>query len=149
MSNSVQPYGQQPTRLLCLQDSLGKNTGVGCHFLLHGIFPTQGSNLGLLLCRKTLYPLSHEGSLGVGRSPGEGNGYPLKFSTLENSLGFTVHGVAKSRTRLSDFTFFLSNPTISVSLEEKRYKQERGYPVMTEAETGGMGWKHKEGQDWG
>ena len=33
-SHSVQPYGQQPTRLLCPQDSLGKNTGVGCYFLL-------------------------------------------------------------------------------------------------------------------
>ena len=31
---TVQPYGQQPTRLLCPHDSLGKNTGVGCHFLL-------------------------------------------------------------------------------------------------------------------
>ena len=29
------PYGQQPTRLLCLWDSPGRNTGVGCHFLLH------------------------------------------------------------------------------------------------------------------
>ena len=37
----------------------GKNTGVGCHFLLQGIFPTQGSNLGLLHCRQTLYCLSH------------------------------------------------------------------------------------------
>ena len=34
VSDSVQPHGQQPTRLLCAQDSLGKNTGVGCHFLL-------------------------------------------------------------------------------------------------------------------
>ena len=34
MSDSVQPHGQQPTRLLCAWDSLGKNTGVGCHFLL-------------------------------------------------------------------------------------------------------------------
>ena len=34
MSNSVQPHGQQPTRLLCPWDSPGKNTGVGCHFLL-------------------------------------------------------------------------------------------------------------------
>ena len=32
------------TRLLCSWDALGKNTGVGCHFLLRGIFPTQGSN---------------------------------------------------------------------------------------------------------
>ena len=48
MSNSVQPRGLQPTRLLCPWDSPGKNTGVGCHFLLQGIFPTQGSNLCLL-----------------------------------------------------------------------------------------------------
>ena len=34
MSDSVRPHGQQPARLLCPQNSLGKNTGVGCHFLL-------------------------------------------------------------------------------------------------------------------
>ena len=39
---------------------LGKSTGVGCHFLLQGIFPTQGSNPGLLHCRQTLYRLSHQ-----------------------------------------------------------------------------------------
>ena len=39
-----------------------KNTGVGCHFLLQGLFPTQGSNPGLPHCRQTLYPLSHQGS---------------------------------------------------------------------------------------
>ena len=36
---------------------------VGCHFLLQGIFPTQGSNPGLLHCRQMLYRLSHQGSL--------------------------------------------------------------------------------------
>ena len=36
-------------------DSPGKNTGVGCHALLQGIFPTQGSNWGLLHCRQILY----------------------------------------------------------------------------------------------
>ena len=41
------------------RDSPGKNTGVGCHFLLQGIFPTQGSNPGLLYCRQILYQLSH------------------------------------------------------------------------------------------
>ena len=40
----------------------GKNTGVDRHFLLQGIFPTQGSNSGLLYCRQILYPLSHQGS---------------------------------------------------------------------------------------
>ena len=48
--------------LLCPWDFLGKNTGVGCHFLLQGIFLTQGSNPGLPHCRQMLYPLSHQGS---------------------------------------------------------------------------------------
>ena len=39
---------------------------------------------------------------GLGRSPGEGKGYPLQYSGLENSIDCIVHGVAKSRTRLSD-----------------------------------------------
>ena len=42
-------------------DSPGENTGVGCHALLQGIFPTQGSNPGLLHCRRNLYRLSHQG----------------------------------------------------------------------------------------
>ena len=50
---------------------------------------------------------------GSGRSPGEGNGNPLQYSCLENPMDggawwATVHGVAKSRTRLSDFTFICS-----------------------------------------
>ena len=43
-------------------DSSGKNTGVSCHALLQGIFPTQESNPGLLCCRRILYCLSHQGS---------------------------------------------------------------------------------------
>ena len=43
-------------------DSPGKNTGVGCHFLLLGIFPNQGMYWGLLHCKWVLYALSHEGS---------------------------------------------------------------------------------------
>ena len=39
---------QEPSRLLCPWDSPSKNTGVGCHFLLQGIFPTQGLNLCFL-----------------------------------------------------------------------------------------------------
>ena len=42
-------------------DSPGKNTGVGCHALLQGIFPTQGSNWGLMHCRRILYQLSYPG----------------------------------------------------------------------------------------
>ena len=43
------------------RDFLGKSTGGGCHSLLQGIFPTQGSDLGLLHCRQILYHFSHQG----------------------------------------------------------------------------------------
>ena len=51
---------------------------------------------------------------GSGRSPGEGNGNPLQYSCLENSMDrgawwATVHGVEKSQTRLSDFTLTVSH----------------------------------------
>ena len=52
------PHELQPARLLYPWDSPGKNTGVDCHFLLQGIFPTQRLNLGLLHFRQTLYHMS-------------------------------------------------------------------------------------------
>ena len=58
------------------------------------------------------YNVGDPGSIpGSGRSPGEGNGNPLQYSCLENHMDggawlATVHGVAKSRTRLSDFTIY-------------------------------------------
>ena len=61
MSNPQWPCGLQPSRLLCPRDFPGKNTGVGCHFLLQEIFPTQGLNPGLPHCRQTLHHLSHQG----------------------------------------------------------------------------------------
>ena len=62
MSDSLWPHGLQPTRLLRPWDFPGNSPGVGCHFLLQGIFPTQGSNPGLRHCRQMLYRLSHQGS---------------------------------------------------------------------------------------
>ena len=44
-------------------DSPVKNTEMGCHALLQGIFPNQGSNPGLLNCRQIAYHLSHQGIL--------------------------------------------------------------------------------------
>ena len=57
VSDSLRPHG-----VYSLWNSLGQNAGVGSHFLLLGIFPTQGSNPGLLHCRWILYQLSHKGS---------------------------------------------------------------------------------------
>ena len=54
---------------------------------------------------------------GFGKSPGEGKGYPLQYSGLENFKDCIVHGVAKSWTRLSDFHFhFIIYATICVSV---------------------------------
>ena len=53
------PPGLQPAELLCLWNSISKNTGVGCHFLLQGIFPTQGLNpcfFGLLYWQEYSLP---------------------------------------------------------------------------------------------
>ena len=48
VSKSLQTHGLWPARLLCPCSFLGKNTEVGCHFLLQGVCPTHGSNLPLL-----------------------------------------------------------------------------------------------------
>ena len=67
LSNSMQPHGLYPSRLLYPWDFLGKNTGVGRHFLLQGIFLTQGLKPCLMHCKQILYHLSHLGNLSMGR----------------------------------------------------------------------------------
>ena len=69
MSDSLQPHELQPARLLCPWGSPGKNTGVGSHSLLQGIFLTQGSNPCLLHWQEDSLPLSHLGSLTAYSSP--------------------------------------------------------------------------------
>ena len=67
------------------------------HSLLHGRGGIWRSSIG----KESACNLGDLGLIpGLGRSPGEGKGYPLQYSGLEKSTDFTVHGVAKSRTRL-------------------------------------------------
>ena len=131
MSDSVR-HRRQPTRPRRPWDSPGKNTGVGCHFLLqcmkvkevaqlcltlidpmdcslpgssvHGIF--QARALEWVAIAFSLAPSFSCTSTSVG----EGDGAPLQCSCLENPMDggawwAAVHGVAQSRTRLSNFTF--------------------------------------------
>ena len=66
---------------------------------------------------------------GLGRSPGEGTSYPLQNSGLENSRDCTLHGAAKSQTRLSNFHFHFSllhRTPISVLLSLSGSSQETG-----------------------
>ena len=74
---------------------------------------------------------------GLGRSPGERNGYPLQYSGLENSIDYIVHGVAKSQKLLSDFHFSLScigegnsNPLQCHCLRIPGTGEPRGLPSM-------------------
>ena len=67
-------------------DSIGKNTGVGCHALLQGNFPTQGSNPGLLHCRWILYHLSHQGS-------------PKEYICMANLRSDIFYNLSKGRKR--------------------------------------------------
>ena len=67
-------------RLLCPWNSPGKNTRVGCHSHLQGIFTIQGLNLGLLHCKWIVYCLSHHGSPNNLKAP------PQTSSDFERNL---------------------------------------------------------------
>ena len=62
---------------------------------------------------------------GLGRPAGEGKGYPLQHSGLENSIDYTVHGVAKSQTQLSDFQF-TSLPRSRAGRERRQGEEGEG-----------------------
>ena len=70
--------------------------------------------------------IGDQGSIpGLGRSPGEGDGYPLQYSCLENPLDrgtwqATVHGAAKSQTQLNDYHFHFLTKNV----------QELGYQII-------------------
>ena len=79
---------------------LGRSAGEGIGY------PLQYSQASLVAQLVNNLPTMREirvQSLGWERSPEEGKGYPLQYSGLENSMDYIVHGVAKSRTRLSNF----------------------------------------------
>ena len=125
-SSSLQSHGPQPTRLLCPWDFSGKNTGVGCHALscirvikllflsLLLISVVSGGSQGFpgdTAVKNVPDKAEAEGEAdlipGLGRSLGEGNGYPLQFSCLENPIDrracwATVHEVMENQIRLSN-----------------------------------------------
>ena len=66
---------------------------------------------------------------GLVRSPGEGKGYPLQYSGLQNSIDCIVHGVTKSQTRLSDF-HFLNKFFSLLGKDEIQFKQVNNLNLM-------------------
>ena len=80
--------------------------------------PTYGGFLGGSAGKESACNAGDLGSIpGLGRSPEEGKGYPFQYSDLEKSMDCTVHGVTKSRTRLSDFHFHFSARNITGSCQ--------------------------------
>ena len=77
----------------------------------------QGASLVAQLVKESACKAGDLGLVpGLGRSPGEGKGYPLQYSGLENSLDCIVHGVAKSRTQQRDsHCHFLKLPVMCFS----------------------------------
>ena len=112
MSDSLQPPELYAARLLCPWNSPGKNTGLGSHSLLHGIFPTQALNPGLLHCRQILYHLLLLSSFSCSDVSDSLQPCELQHCEFEWTLGVgdgqawraAIHGVEKSWTRLSDWT---------------------------------------------
>ena len=86
----------EPARLLCPWDCPGKNTGVGCHSLLHGIFQTQGSNLSLPHCRQILYHLSHQGHPCL----------PTRVTTIQTSIVIVLHVYEFNVNKIIHTVFF-------------------------------------------
>ena len=83
-----------------ISDIIPVRVGVGFGRLLTAWWGFRDSSVG----KESACNAGDLGSIpGLGRSPGEGTGYLPQSSGLENSMDYIVHGVAKSRTRLSDF----------------------------------------------
>ena len=101
VSDSVRPHKRQPNRLLCSWDSPGKNTGVGCHSLLQGIFPTQGSNpclLGFMHWQADSLPLVPPGKTNVSIVSEVAQPCPTLCDPMDCSLpGSSVHGIFQAR----------------------------------------------------
>ena len=89
----------------------GRRIGMGCYFLLQGIFPTQGSKLGLPHCRQTLYCLSQEGSLSCEAL--------YKYSeSLQQEAGFTIHSETAKKKKSKIYETIVLRHLISDSERE-------------------------------
>ena len=90
LCDSVTPW-TVTHRMPLAVELLSNSTGLGCHFFLQGIFPTDGSNphlLCLLLCRQIPYPLSHQGSIIKDlKFPREGSGHSIPAILQDAHMG--------------------------------------------------------------
>ena len=123
VSDSLWPHGLWPASSAVLGDSPGKKTGKHCHFHLQGNFPTQGSNPGLLHCRRILYCLSHQASSVALVSPGASHYCSIKRSYDIDD--FLMNGRFQALTPEWLATLFTSSLDQSRHAQGLRLRQER------------------------
>ena len=110
MSDSLGPVDCSPPSSSVHGDTPGKNTGVGCHALLQGIFPTQGLNPGLPHCRQILYHLKPPGKP---KDTGVGSLSLLQGNFLTQKMNW---GLLHCRWILYQLSYqFIRRHTISIS----------------------------------
>ena len=98
----IPQFGKEST---CNSEDPGSSRGSGRYARERIGYSLQYSGACLVAQLIKNLPAMRETFPGLGRSPGEGEGYPLQYSCLVNSTDCTVHGVAKSRTWRATFTF--------------------------------------------
>ena len=113
-------------------DSPGKNSRVGCHALLQGVFPTQGSNPGLLHCRWILYHLSHQGSPRilewVACPFSRGSSQPKNQTRVSCTAGGLLTSCATGEARKLSY-----DPAILLTVYTQKNSNNNCVPVFIEA----------------
>ena len=141
-SDSLLPQGLQPARLLCPWDSPGKNTAVGCYFLLQGILPTQGSNPGLPHGRRMDSLPSEPPGKPKNTAVGGLSLLPGIFSTQESNWGLlhgrqTLYHVSYSgRPALHYFTEFQESRGVPNDVKFQFCSLERSHACLPPASSG-------------
>ena len=135
------------------RDFPGKNTGVGCHALLQGIFPTQGSNPGLSHYEQILYHLSHQGSplilQWVAIPFSRGSSQPRNQTGVSWIAGRFFTSWATREVWLSSYSRAFSRPqavTLSLHVQNlgaENWKRSRGYEEGRGSRR--QDWNHQHG----
>ena len=109
-------------------DSLGKNTGVGCHALPQRIFPTQGLNPDLPHCRQMLYHLSHQGSPCINKLKDKNHmiisiDAEITFDKIQHLFIMkTLQNMGIERTYLNIVKAIYDKPTANIILNGEKLK---------------------------
>ena len=120
----------QLARFLCPWDFPGKNSGVGCHFLLQGFFLTQGSNLRLLHWRADSLLLSHEGSPPAGAAYSLQQCLILRHPLYYSLPGSSVHGILQATILEWVANFFSRGASRPRDLTHVSYISCTGWQVL-------------------